>query len=70
MNTRASAANLVQAMKELSIEWDHARAHWRDVKSHEFEETYLEDLPNQVTKALSVMEEIDALLSKIRSDCE
>ena len=70
MNTRASAANLVQAMKELSLEWDRTKAQWRDVKSFEFEQTYLEDLPNQVTKALSVIEEIDALLSKIRSDCE
>lgn len=70
MSARACAANLVQAMKELSIEWDRTKAHWRDVKAHEFEETYLETLPSQVTKALSVVEEIDTLLSKIRSDCE
>lgn len=70
MNTRSSASNLVQAMKELSIEWDRTKADWRDVKAREFEETYLENLPNQVSKALGVIETIDTLLSKIRSDCE
>jgi len=70
MSTRASAANLIQAMKELSIEWDRAKADWRDVKAREFEEKYLEELPSQVSKALGVVEELHILLSKIRSDCE
>jgi hypothetical protein len=43
---------------------------WRDVKMHEFSERYLEPLPGDLSKARVVMEEIDELLKKVRSDCE
>ncbi|RYD70959.1 MAG: hypothetical protein EOP84_25755 [Verrucomicrobiaceae bacterium] len=70
MNTRASAANLAQAVKDLSIEWDQIKDSWRDVKSREFEEKYLEPIPNQVARATAVIEEIDAILRKVKADCE
>jgi hypothetical protein len=70
MSTKASAAALVQAYKDLAAAWQATKAQWRDVKTIEFEQTYLEELPNRVNRTLSVMSEIDALLSKIRKDCE
>jgi hypothetical protein len=70
MSTRASASNLVQAAKELKIEWTQARESWRDVKAAEFEKTWLEDLPHHVARAAAVMEELDGLLRKVRQDCE
>ena len=70
MNTRTSAANLGQAVKELSIEWQRTRSHWRDVKSTEFEQKFLDDLPSSIARATAVIEEIDAILRKVRSDCE
>ena len=70
MSARVSGANLVQAMKDFSLEWDQVKSHWRDAKSHEFERTYLEHLPREVARAVSVIEEIDAVLRKVRSDCE
>ena len=70
MNTRTSAANLAQAMKELSLEWQQTRAEWRDAKAIEFDDTYLEILPQQVARATAAMEELEALLKKVRRDCE
>jgi hypothetical protein len=70
MNTRTSAANLAQAMKELSLAWQQTRADWRDAKSIEFDDRYLEVLPQHVGRATSAMEEIDGLMKKVRSDCE
>ena len=70
MNARVSASNLVQAMKDLSLEWEQTKSYWRDVKSLEFERTYLEQLPREIGRATAVIEEIDALLRKVRSDCE
>jgi hypothetical protein len=70
MSTRSSAANLGQAMKTLRVEWQEARASWRDVKAQEFEQKYLEDLPGQVARAASVIEELDSLLRKVKADCE
>ena len=70
MNTRASAANLFQAAKELSFEWEQTRAYWNDVKSQQFARDYLEMIPEYITRTRTAMEEIDVLLRKVRSDCE
>jgi len=70
MSVRASAANLAQAGKDFALEWEEATAFWRDVKSLEFERKYVQDIPDHVARAIGVMQEIDALLKKVRSDCE
>lgn len=70
MSAAAGGAVLLQAMKELSAEWDQARSNWRDAKSRDFEETYLVELPQHIRRAAEAMEEIDAVLRKVRADCE
>jgi hypothetical protein len=70
MSTKGSAANLVQAAKDLANEWEQTKSHWHDVKSQEFEHKYLEDLPGNVRRAALMIEEIDVVLRKIRSECE
>lgn len=70
MSTQGSASNLAQAARILNLEWEKTKTYWRDVKSQEFEHTYLEDLPGQVASATAAMEEMDLLLKKVRSDCE
>ena len=70
MSARASAAQLVQAMKELSMEWEQTRSHWRDLKSREFEEKFLAELPLDIGRAVGAMEEIETVLRKVRKDCE
>jgi len=70
MSSHVSAAGLIQAMKGLSIQWERTRAHWHDVKSQEFEREYLGELPQQIARAATAIEEINTLLQKVRSDCE
>lgn len=70
MNTRTSAANLAQAMKDLSLAWQQTRAQWRDAKAIEFDDRYLEVLPQHVARATAAIEELDGLLKKVRSECE
>jgi len=70
MNAAGSAANLVQSMKNLNLQWQETQTSWHDSKSQEFEKRYLEPLPGHIATALTVMEEIDLLLKRIRSDCE
>ena len=65
-----SSSNLAQAVKSLTIAWENTKASWNDAKSDEFERQYIEVLPGQVAQAMAVLEELDALLTKIRSDCE
>ena len=70
MSTDGSAATLNQATKDLLVSWQETKVHWHDVKSAEFEQQYIEEIPNRVMRALRVMKEIDTLLRKVRNDCE
>jgi len=70
MSTQGSAANLIQAARILNLEWEKTKSYWRDVKSQEFEQKYLEELPAQVAAATNAMEEVELLLKKVRNDCE
>ncbi len=70
MSSRESAANLVQALKDLNLRWLETKTHWHDIKSQQFEREYLEDLPDHIQRTMSVMQEIDVLIKRIRNDCE
>ncbi|HYR57785.1 MAG TPA: hypothetical protein VEO95_04105 [Chthoniobacteraceae bacterium] len=70
MNTRAAASNLGQATKDLSIEWQETKSSWRDTKSAEFESKFLDPLPGYISRASLALEELDALLRKVKADCE
>ena len=70
MSTKTSAAALMQAAKNLSAEWQQAKEHWTDVKSRQFEKDHLERLPDEISRAMTVMNDLDLLLNKVRRDCE
>jgi uncharacterized protein YeaO (DUF488 family) len=65
-----NGAKLMAVTKELSYQWHHTKEHWRDAKSLEFERKYIEELLAGVDRAVTVMEQLDKLVSKIRNDCE
>ncbi len=56
--------------KELGLKWEDTKGYWRDAKSQEFEHRYLDELTAQVDKNVTVIEKLDALLTRVRSDCE
>ncbi|MEI8233704.1 MAG: hypothetical protein WCH57_03355 [Verrucomicrobiota bacterium] len=70
MSPKGSAALLTQAYKDLAVQWQETQAYWHDAQALAFEKNYMEELPSRITRTLSVMEEIDTLLRKVRSDCE
>lgn len=70
MSTKGSASNLQEAMKNLTVAWQQAKEEWRDAKSNEFEQKYIESLPRDVLQAIEAMQEVDTLLKKARRDCE
>lgn len=70
MNLNGVENQLTQAVKNLLREWQQTQESWRDAKSDEFARQYLENLPHQVRRAAAVITEINALLKKVRSDCE
>ena len=65
-----NGAKLMALTKQVSSEWQRTKESWKDQKVREFERQYLEELRSSVDKAVSVMEQVDKLVAKIRSDCE
>jgi hypothetical protein len=70
MSNTESNATLLQAMKELSVQWQQTKGFWRDVKADEFEKKYLDGFPNLVARTSTAIDEITALLRKVQIDCE
>jgi hypothetical protein len=70
MSISANGKILVMATKELSRKWDETKESWQDAKSREFEQKYLFDLLASVERAVPVFDDLDKLISRIRSDCE
>jgi Cdc6-like AAA superfamily ATPase len=66
----ATTTRLAAVTKDLWAKWQYTRESWTDTKSLEFERKYLQELMASVDKTVTVMEELDKLLTKIKSDCE
>jgi hypothetical protein len=70
MNLSGSKSRLVGVTKELMLQWENTRVYWQDAKSREFERRYIQELAVRVDKAVTVIEKLDELLKRVRSDCE
>jgi hypothetical protein len=70
MSLAASKSRLVAITRDLSLRWDETKNYWKDVKSREFERRYLAELFANVDRTVTVIEKLDELLKKVRSDCE
>lgn len=66
----ANGTRLEGITRELWNQWQQTKECWQDAKSEEFERKYLEELVSGVDKAVSVIEQLDKLITKIRKDCE
>jgi hypothetical protein len=65
-----SKSRLATVTKELYLQWNETKNYWRDEKSVEFERRYLEELFIGIDRTVTVIEKLDELLKKVRSDCE
>ena len=66
----ASGNRLAGITKELRAQWLETKSYWKDAKSVEFERRYMEELLASVDRAVTVIEQLDKLVTKIRKDCE
>ena len=70
MSLGASKSLLNEANRELFMRWEETRLSWRDAKAADFEKEFLAGLPQAVATATRVIEELDAVLSKLQADCD
>jgi uncharacterized protein YeaO (DUF488 family) len=67
---KASSNRLSGITKELRAQWQDTKSYWKDAKSEEFERRYMEELLASVDRTVTVIEQLDKLLTKIKTDCE
>jgi len=70
MNPSGIKNRLVSLTKGLEARWDDTRNYWKDTKSDEFDQRYMNELFANVDKTVTVLEKLDELLAKVRKDCE
>ena len=70
MNISANGKMLTMATKDLSVRWSETRDAWKDAKSLVFEQKFLAELMASVDRAVPVFDDLDKLISRVRSDCE
>jgi hypothetical protein len=70
MSMTANKSRLSGLTKEILLKWQETRESWQDAKSVEFERQYIAELAADVDSAAAVIEQLDKLLAKLKSDCE
>jgi hypothetical protein len=70
MNLNGTKSRLTGATKELLLRWTETRNHWRDAKSHEFHQQYMQELFARVERAGTMIDKLAEVLKKIQDDCE
>jgi len=70
MNLNGPKAKLSKTTKDIVLQWERTKESWRDQKARQFEQKYLAGLQDQVTGAMSVVEDLERVLNKIQKDCE
>jgi hypothetical protein len=70
MNLSGSKSRLTGLTRELSLRWADTKTHWRDARSGEFENRYMLELIANVDRAVIIVDKLEALLKKVREDCE
>jgi hypothetical protein len=70
MNLSGTRGRLELLTRELLRNWEETKTFWGDTKAQEFERLYIEELATRVGKALTAAEKLDAMLTRIREDCD
>lgn len=70
MSLSGHKSRLVGLTRDISLEWAEAKNYWQDAKSEEFDRRFMNELSAQVNRTMVVLEQLDELLKKVRSDCE
>ena len=70
MPISANGRALAVATKDLLLRWEETKQSWQDEKAADFEQQYLTQLQTAVDRAIPTFEDLDKLVTRVRSDCE
>ncbi len=69
MSLSVGRAKLVQGLKELTVRWERARAHWDDAMADDIEKTVIDPLEPRVRATVSAMEKMNETLARAKREC-
>jgi len=70
MNLSGQKSRLLALTKQISLDWTETQNRWSDSKSREFDSRHMAELFANVERASIMLDKLEALLNKVRSDCE
>ncbi len=70
MSMSGNKGRLVGLARDISLQWAETKNYWRDAKSEEFDRKFMTGLSIHVGRTVMVLEQLEELLKKVRSDCE
>jgi len=70
VSVAVSRAKLMGAVKELNLRWARVRELWDDAAAANVQSTVIDPLEPRVRAAVTALEKMNALLIKVRSDCQ
>jgi len=70
MGVYEGRGTLSKAVKLLENRWHEAKMSWDDPRAREFEERFLMPLNMDLRNAVTAMDQIAILLTRIRAECE
>jgi hypothetical protein len=70
MGVYEGRGNLAKAFKSLEARWMEAKESWDDPRSREFEQRFLVPLEMDLRSAVSAMDQMAVVISRIHQECE
>jgi len=70
MNLSGNKGRLVGLTREISLRWTETKEHWRDARAEEFDRRFMQELNASVNRTVLIIEKLDEVLKKVRSECE
>ena len=70
MNLSGNKGRLIGLTRDILLRWQETKNFWRDAKSEEVERRFMAELDASVNRTVLIVDKLDELLKKVRSDCE
>ena len=70
MGLHEGRGQLGKLIKDLRLRWHETRMNWDDEQARRFEERFIIPMEQDLRIAISAMDDMAALVSQIRSDCQ
>jgi hypothetical protein len=70
MALQESRGKIAGGYRDLMALWGSTQVHWNDSMSHEFENKVLKPLEQDLRSAIGAMDQMAALMTQLRRECE